>query len=939
MRCLFWPVLLVLQLSCATTPEPKPVVDPKPPAPPVLLPEERHLSNLRQLTFEGENAEAYWRFDGLGLSLQARRGTEGCDRIQVMDAFRLTEGVLAPLAQPTVSQVSSGHGATTCAHWFPSGTELVYASTHLGGPACPPKPDMSLGYVWALTDSYDLFKATVTPGAALPVKDEQLVRLTDSKGYDAEATVCGKDGSIAFTSVRDGDLELYRMDADGKNVKRLTFTPGYDGGAFFNKDCTKLVWRASRPKPGRELEDYQSLLAKGLVRPSKLELYVANADGSDARQVTYLNAASFAPFWFPDRERLIFSSNAGDPKGREFDLWAIDADGTDLERLTFTKGFDGFPMFSPDGRWLAFSSNRMTPEGKSDTNLFLAEWVDVAPPATSGPAERIRDDVRWLASPEREGRGVGSAGLDAATAFVEERFRQLGLEPAAPDGTYRHRFEVPTQVVRGPKTSLRLAGKPMHPQLFTPLGFSAQGKVDGPLVLAGYGLEDAELGFDDFKGLDVKNKVVLVRRFAPEHPKLDTPEAQRKAGDLRRKVFLAKSKGAKAVLVVDAPASPPPSGQEPVKEAPLPALRLDSLQDSGLPVLAVTREALAPFLPLLEKRQAVAVSLQVELLVTRAPAVNVVGRLRAPVPGAAVIVGAHLDHLGLGGANSLAPDKTEPHLGADDNASGVAAVLEVARALSVTRDRLARDVVFVAFSAEEAGVLGSSALVQAKPAWLEGAWAMLNLDMVGRLRMNELSVLGAESAPQWKALVEGACAAARVSCAASGDGYGPSDHISFYSAGLPVLHFFTGAHGDYHKPSDVPAKLNAMGAAKVAEVVGALTSTPKEVALTYTKFPAPVRGDARSFNASLGTVPNYGGGLPGVKGVLLDDVRPGGGAEKAGMRRGDVIVQLGKYPVGSVEDLMFVLTQAKPGETVKGVVVRDGQRVELEVTFQEGRRR
>jgi Tol biopolymer transport system component len=922
----------LMLVSCATV-TPPPVVPPPRPPPPVVLPEEVHLSALRQLTFEGENAEAYWRFDGKGLSLQARGVNDGCDRIQAL--------TLDGKGEASVQQVSSGAGATTCAHWFPEGDALLYASTHLGGPACPPKPDMSLGYVWALTDSYDIFRAQVTPGAPLPVKDDQLTRLTDTKGYDAEGTVCGKDGSIVFTSVRDGDLELYRMDQDGRNVKRLTFTPGYDGGAFFNKDCTKLVWRASRPKPGKDLEDYQRLLAQGLVRPSKLELYVANADGSDARQVTYLNAASFAPFWFPGRERILFSSNAGDPKGREFDLWAINADGTDLERITFTRGFDGFPMFSPDGTTLAFSSNRMTAEGKNDTNLFLATWVDSPSKPQAGPAERVRDDVAFLAAPEREGRGLGTKGLEAAVDFVEARFQSLGLEGAAPDGSFRHRVEVPTAVTRGPKTALRLAGKPVPEGDFSPLGFSGQGKVDGPLVLVGYGLEDADLGLDDFKGVDLKNKVALVRRFAPEHPKLVTPEAQRRAGDLRKKVFLAKSKGAKAVLVVDAPMTSAPGGEkrEPVMEAPLPALRLDSLQDAGLPVLAVKRAVLAPFLSMLEKKQPVAVSLSVELVIERSLAVNVVARRKGAQPGGAAIIGAHLDHLGFGGANSLAPDSKAPHLGADDNASGVAALLEVARAVSAAAEPLPRDVIFVAFSAEEAGVLGSSALVAAKPAWLEGAWAMLNMDMVGRLRMNELSVLGAESAPEWKALITAACQGARVSCAASGDGYGPSDHISFYSAGLPVLHFFTGAHGDYHKPSDSPDKLNAAGAAKVAEVVASLVRASKDVALTYTKFPAPVRGDARSFNASLGTVPNYGGGVPGVKGVLLDDVRPGGGADKAGMRRGDVILKLGRYDVGSVEDLMFVLTQAKPGETVKGVVLRDGQRVELEVTFQEGKRR
>lgn len=359
-------VLLSLGLSpylasCVTTPP----ASKEQPAP-VKAPEETHLGQLTQLTFGGENAEAYWRFDGTGVSLQRRTPSEGCDRIYTMPVFK--GGQL--IASPPLTLISSGKGATTCAHYLAGDEEVLYASTHLGGEACPPKPDMSQGYVWALYDSYDIFK-TKAGGA--------IERLTDAPGYDAEATVCGKDGSIVFTSVRDGDIEMYRMDKDGKNVKRLTSTPGYDGGAFFNHDCSKLVWRASRPKPGKELEDYQRLLKQGLVRPSKLELFVANGDGSDARQVTNLNAASFAPFFFPKRDRIIFSSNHGDPKGHDFDLWAVNADGTNLERITYTKGFDGFPMFSPDGQWLIFGSNRMTPAGQSDTNLFLTKWIDHEP--------------------------------------------------------------------------------------------------------------------------------------------------------------------------------------------------------------------------------------------------------------------------------------------------------------------------------------------------------------------------------------------------------------------------------------------------------------------------------------------------------------------------------------------------------------------------------
>ena len=920
---------LLLIASCATTPA---VVPEKPKAAPVKAPEETHFGELSQLTFGGENAEAYWRFDGTGVSLQRRAGTDACDRIYTMPIFQ--NGT--PIAEPKPELFSSGKGATTCAHFLSGDQEILYASTHLGGDACPPRPDMSLGYVWALYDSYEIFKAKTDAPATL-------TKLTDSPGYDAEATVCGKDGSIIFTSVRDNDIELYRMDRDGKNVKRLTNTPGYDGGAFFNRDCSKIVWRASRPKPGKELEDFQSLLKQGLVRPTKLELFVANADGSDARQVTYLNAASFAPFFFPNRDRIIFSSNYGDPKGRDFDLWAVNSDGTALERITHTRGFDGFPMFSPDGQWLIFASNRMTAEGQSDTNLFLSRWIDHEPKSEPAAAERILKDVIWLADPAREGRGVGTKGLDAAGTWLEKRYQALGLEPLGPDGSFRVPFEVTTKVISGAGTTLKVAGKTVASTDFTTLGWSSQGTVKGAAVLAGHAIQDAELGLDDFKGLDVKGKIVIARRFVPDNEKLSAPEAQRRAGDLRKKAFVARTLGARALIVVDSPiATPSKEPKETAPEAALPSLRPEGTGEAGIPVLVVKRAVFEAVWKNLEAKKSVDVALGVELKLEKTQAFNVVGRIPAgkkAAPGS-IVVGAHYDHLGMGGPNSLTPDRNEPHLGADDNASGTATLLEIAKTLSAARSELTRDVVIAAFSGEEEGVLGSAALVKGKPSWLEGSSAMINLDMVGRLRENTLSLLGSDSAPEWVGLIGTACAAARVNCNASGDGYGPSDHMPFYTAGLPVLHLFTGAHGDYHKPSDTPAKLNAAGMGKVADVVAALARSSSNTMLTYKKMPAPAGpGDARSFNASLGTVPNYGGPPPGVKGVLLDDVRPGGGAEKAGMRRGDVIVKLGKFDVGSVEDLMFVLMQARPGETVTAVVLREGQRLELSTTFQEGRRR
>jgi Tol biopolymer transport system component len=344
---------------------------PKAPPPAPLtstLPDEVHLKDLVQLTFGGENAEAYWSWDGSKLIYQAHQGT-GCDQIYVREAHQ-------PQAEPKL--VSTGKGTTTCSYFLPGDQEIIYASTHLASEACPPKPDQSHGYTWALYEGFDIFRANAD--------GTNLRRLTDTPGYDAEGTICQKDGSIVFTSVRDNDIELYRMDGDGKNVHRLTNLPGYDGGAFFNADCTKIVWRASRPD-GDKLKDFQDLLKQGLVRPNKMELYVANADGSDAKQITNLGVASFGPYFYPSGNRIIFSSNYGDPTQREFDLYAINADGSGLERITHAPGFDGFPMFSPDGKFLAFASNRASKPGTWDTNLFLASWVDgpEQPLASSAP--------------------------------------------------------------------------------------------------------------------------------------------------------------------------------------------------------------------------------------------------------------------------------------------------------------------------------------------------------------------------------------------------------------------------------------------------------------------------------------------------------------------------------------------------------------------------
>jgi len=318
---------------------------------------EKRFGEIRQLTFQGENAEAYWSFDGSSLIFQSTPiPGEGCDQIYILD----------PETAET-RLVSTGRGRTTCSYYYPGGDRILYASTHHFNRACPTPPDFSQGYVWAVYPSFDIFAANAD--------GSDLRQLTYSFGYDAEATVSPTGHRIVFTSLRDGDLDLYSMLPDGSGVRRITDQLGYDGGAFYSPDGTQIVWRAHYPETDQEREDYLSLLSEGLIRPSSLEIYVADADGSNRRQLTDNGAANFAPYWHPSGEKIIFSSNMDDPRGRDFELYLINVDGTGLERVTWSEGFDGFPVFHPDGTKLVFGSNRnMSHEG--NTNIFLVEWRD-----------------------------------------------------------------------------------------------------------------------------------------------------------------------------------------------------------------------------------------------------------------------------------------------------------------------------------------------------------------------------------------------------------------------------------------------------------------------------------------------------------------------------------------------------------------------------------
>ncbi|MCE9519277.1 MAG: M28 family peptidase [Verrucomicrobia bacterium] len=963
------------------------------PAPTSPANETSFLTNARQLTFEGKRSgEGYFSADGKKMIFQSERETDNpFYQIYLLD-----------LETGDTERISPGTGKTTCAWIHPDGQRVMFASTHLD-PEAKAKQEAEFKeraenrvrkYSWDYDETFDLFE--------YELKTKTLKPLTHERGYDAEGCYSPDGKKIVFASNRaaysrklsptDEErlkidkqyfMDIYVMDADGTNVKQLTNVPGYDGGPFFSADGMKICWRRFSEKG------------------DTAEIYTMNVDGSDQRQITRVGAMSWAPYFHPSGDYLIFTNNT---QGfQNFELFIVDAQGKhDPVRVTYTDGFDGLPVFSPDGKTLAWTSGR-TADGKSQ--IFTAEWnhkaalaaldlndcsvikeagqrtdEQLAKLSVDITANDMKQHVSYLASDELEGRLTGTEGEKLATQYVANVFDKIGLLRAGEKDTWFENFDFTAGVALGEGNIFA----PTHSKAtlvckvekdWRPLSFSSTGKTFGMgIVFAGYGIETPESAlnsdgkkiepYDSYVHLDVKDKWVLVLRYLPEDISQERRNELMSFTSLRYKALKARQKGACGIIVASGPNSK-------VIEQLVPMTFDASLASSGIAAVSIT-DALADSLlkeddktlkelqTKLDKGEMVAgfklkgwsdLETNIEIKQEKKQGRNVLGVLPAGnEPNghvAPLIVCAHVDHLGSnGGSNSRAKgdDVKKIHHGADDNASGVAGVLEIAQWLADQKKQgkldLKRDIIFAAWSGEELGLLGSNHFVEdfAKMikndpnAKLGGMFAAcLNMDMIGRF--NKTVVLqGVGSSSIWPKEIERRNSVTGLSITTQNDAHLPTDSTTFYLRGVPSLNAFTGAHEDYHMPSDTADKINYDKAAQIAKFMGlvARSLATSAAAPDYIAMETPKnQGTRTGLRVYLGTIPDYAQG--DIKGVKLSGVSPIGPAAKAGVKAGDIIIKLGAKDIQNIYDYTYVMGDLKIGIETGITVLRDGKPVELKI--------
>lgn len=872
--------------------------------------EVKFLKNVRQLTFEGKRSgEGYFSPDGKSLIFQSEREPDNpFYQIYIMD-----------LESGDTRRVSPGVGKTTCAFFRPNTDEVLFASTH-HDPEARAKQKAELEfrasgkqrrYSWDYDDQMDIFSCR-RDGTGLK-------RLTDAPGYDAEGAYSPDGKKIVFCSLRDakaGDAdpsrygEIYLMNADGSDQRRLTSSPGYDGGPFFSPDGQGIIWRRF---------DEQGVTA---------DIYTMKLDGTDVQRLTDFGAMSWAPYYHPSGKYVIFTSNK--LGFSNFELYLVGRDSVEPVRVTFTEGFDGLPVFSPNGKQLCWTSGR-TPDGKSQ--LFLADWnyEDFSPEIS---LDDLKRQVAFLASDELEGRMTGSKGTERAAEYLAEYLRGIGLTPIF----QKFEFTAGVRVVTN-ENRLAINGRSFEVEKdFRPLSFTENKEVEGEAVFVGYGLKvPGKEGYDSYAGLNVTNKIAIALRYVPEDVDSKRRQELNRYAGLRYKAMIAREQGARGILFVTGPNSP--------NAGELAGLSFDSTQaGSGIVAASISSNVACAILPDLKAAQSaldkedphapggfalttarVKIATAVEYI--RKEDRNVFGYL-PPTANAKeyVIVGGHYDHLGFGESGPKLI-----HNGADDNASGVAAIMELAGSLAKSGER-ARGVLFAFWSGEEIGLIGSSHFVEHPTLPLSNAVAYLNFDMVGRLSENKLLLQGVGSATAWRRLIEKRNVAAGFNAVLQEDPYLPTDTTSFYPKGVPVLSFFTGSHDDYHKPTDDADKLEYEGLVRITKFAQGIISDllKADARPEYVKVERSGSGGSReNLRAYLGTIPDYATEVAGVK---LSGVRGGSPAEKGGLKGGDIIVEFGGQKVANIYDYTYALDAVKIGQPVTIAVMREGKRVALTVT-------
>jgi Tol biopolymer transport system component len=940
--------------------------------------ESRFISNARQLVFEGKRSgEGYFSPDGKKLIFQSEREPEN----------PFYQEYILDLESGETTRVSPGQGKTTCGFFQPGTDRVLYASTQADPDAvAKQKKELEFRasgkqrrYSWDYDESFDIFSAKQDGSDA--------VNLTHSPGYDAEGSFSPDGKQIVFCSLRsafpleklsaaDRDRygkdaayfgDIYIINADGSNVRRLTNEPGYDGGPFFSPDGQRIVWR--------HFEE------NGMIA----DVWTMKLDGSDKKRVTDFKSMSWAPFSHPSGDYFIFTSNKFGFEN--FELFIVDAKGEhEPVRVTFTPGFDGLPVFSPDGKKLCWTSGR-TGDGKAQ--LFLADWNDAAARAAlkagiastrQSPSVRttvgitdsgynaeitagdLRKEVQWLADEKRDGRMTGSAGAQETAKWLANYFRDAGLKSFAENYALPFQFNAGEKVLPE-KTKLEIsAGDSKSSTMakldtdFRPLGFSESGEADSEVVFAGYGLVvpgEGAARYDSYAGLDVKDKIVLIFRYVPEGVDQARRAHLNRYSGLRYKTMLARERGAKGVLVVTGPNSPN-AGQllsltndgtnatSGIIAASISGELAESLLKPGGKNLKEIQTALDQENPHAEggfvlPKVKVKFACGVEHL--KKTDNDVVGYVPPASGDEYVVVGAHYDHLGHGGTSSLerAGEENKIHPGADDNASGTAWMMELAASLSKERaehpEKFRRGVIFAAWSGEEIGIIGSAAFCEHPPVPLNKIAAYVNADMVGRLRDNKLTVQGVGSSHAWKKIIEKRNVAAGFSLTLQDDPYLPTDVTSFYPKNIPVLNFFTGAHEDYHRPTDTAEKINYDGLERIAklsqQIVLDVTQSAERPDLAKVERSTQEAGGRETLRAYLGTIPDY---TTDVKGVKLSGVRGASPAEKAGLKGGDVIVEFAGQKIANIYDYTYALDAVKIGQPVQVVIERDGKRMTLSVT-------